>query len=321
MGREVAKMLSERGANLILVARNKEKLAEALDYARSHARHPSTQRFHFISADVTTEAENDRLLAEATAWNNGEVPEIVWTNAGQSTPGLWLDTPMGVMRQQMDLNYWSHAYLAHKTLKAWLYPETPYEPRERNGKPELPRHFIMTSSAIAFLNLAGYNPYGPAKTALKGLADGLRNEVLLYNGARRSAKKTAQAPAPFDVKIQLVFPGNMTTPGHEIEDKTKHPVTFILEESDPVQTDVEAATASIKGLENGNYMTATNWLCGLMRISSLGGAPRDSYLRDTFGQWLTSIVWLFVGPDLDGKVWGWGKKEGMPEMKTQEKLV
>lgn len=318
MGRELAKLLSQRGAHLILVARNTEKLQSALDYAKSFAKNPSTQRFHYIPADVSVESENERLLAEATAWNNGVAPEIVWANAGASKPQLFLEASIETIRQQMDLNYWAAAYLAHKTLKAWLYPDTPYEALPKGAKAEAPRHFIMTSSALAFVNLAGYSPYGPAKAALRNLADGLRSEILLYNAARRSNKKTNQVPAPFDINIQCIFPGTIKSPGLEQENKTKHAVTFLLEETDPAQTETEAAVASIKGLEAGNFMTPTNWLVELMRISTLGGSPRDNLIKDTLGQWVTSLVWLFVGPDLEGKVWGWGKKEGMPELKPEK---
>jgi 3-dehydrosphinganine reductase len=319
MGREIAKLLSQRGANVIIVARDPNKLQSALEYIKSFAKSPSTQRFHVISADVTSEAENERLLAEATAWNNGVVPEIVWANAGSSAPRLFIESSIDTMRKQMDLNYWAAAYLAHKTLKAWLYPKTPYQPQEKGAKAEAPRHFIVTSSSIAFVNVAGYAPYGPAKTALRGLCDALRSEILLYNGARRSSKTTNTAPAPFDINIQTIYPGSIKSPGLEQENMTKHPVTHALEDSDPVQTETEAATAAIRGLENGNYMTPTNWLGELMRISSLGGSPRDNLLKDTLGQWLTSLAWLFVGPDLESKVWSWGKKEGMPEFKPEVK--
>ncbi|KAF2463208.1 NAD(P)-binding protein [Lindgomyces ingoldianus] len=317
MGRELAKMLSERGANVIIVARDIKKLQDALEYAKSFAKHPGSQRFHIISADVTSEAENARILAEATAWNNGQVPEIVWANAGAATPGLFVETSLETMRKQMDINYWAAAYLAHKTLKAWLYPSTPYQTQDKSSKKksEAPRHFIITSSSVAFINIAGYAPYGPAKTALRGLADSLRSEILLYNGARRSNASTGQTPPPFDINIQAIYPGTITSPGLELENVTKPQITHILESTDPVQSEVQAAAAAMKGLENGNYMTPTNWLGELLRLSSLGGSPRDNIIKDTLGQWLTSIVWLFVGPDMEGKVWGLGKKEGMPVFK------
>lgn len=315
MGREVAKLLSARGANLILVARTVKNLESAVDYARSHAKNPSAQRFHYISADVSSESENERILAEATAWNNGTMPEIVWAIAGAATPGLFIETSTETMRKQMDLNYFSVAYLAHKTLKAWWYPDTPYSSHGKGTVSEGTRRFILTSSGVAFVGLAGYTPYSPGKAALRSLADGLRSEVLLYNGARRSNAASGQTPAPFDVNIHAIFPGTILSAGFENEQRTKHPVTRLLESSDPKQTEVEAATAAIRGLENGNYMVTTNWLIGLLRWGSLGSSQRNNIVIDTLMAWIVSIVWLVMVPDLNGKVWGWGKKEGMPKFR------
>lgn len=315
LGKEVAKLLSARGANLILVARTVKNLESTVEYARSHAKNPSTQRFHYISADVSSEAENDRLLAEAVSWNNGVMPEVVWAIAGASIPGLFVETSTDTMRKQMDLNYFSAAYLAHKTLKAWWYPDTPYSSQAKDAAPQGTRHFILTSSGVAFVGLAGYTPYSPAKSALRSLADGLRSEVLLYNGARRSKAATGQAPAPFDVNIHAVFPGSILSPGFANEEKTKHPVTRLLEASDPKQTEIEAAIAAVRGLENGNYMTTTNWMIDVLRWGNLGGSQRNNFVVDTVMAWIISFVWLIMIPDLNGKVWGWGKKEGMPKFR------
>ena len=310
MGKELAKLLSQRGASVILVARNVEKLQSATEYAKAAAKNPSTQRFHYISADCTSEADNARLFAEATAWNNGNAPEIVWANAGTSTPGLFVDQKMDTMKHQMAINYWAACFLAHQTLKAWLYPETPH----KAGAPSEPtRHFIVTSSVLGFCQLPGYGGYSPAKAALKSLIDGLRQEVLLYNGARRSSNNASgQAPAPFDVAINMVVPATILSPGEQTENLTKPDVTKMLEETDPKQTELEAATGALKGLEAGNTISGTSWLAELMRVSSMGSSKRESIVVDTVGQWVASVVWPFLGFDWDRKIFAWGKKEGMP---------
>jgi 3-dehydrosphinganine reductase len=171
----------------------------------------------------------------------------------------------------------------------------------------------MTSSALAFINLAGYCPYSPAKAALRSLADGLKSEVQLYNAARRSkTNPTGITPAPFDVDINIIFPGSILSPGFEIENKTKHPISVELEASDPQQTELEAATAAVKGLEGGNYMTPTNWIVSLMRLGALSGSQKNNIVVDTIGAWIVTLVWLIMIPDLNSKVWAWGKKNGMP---------
>jgi 3-dehydrosphinganine reductase len=313
MGREVARLLSARGANLVLVARTAKNLEAAVEHAKSHAKNPHAQRFTYISADVTSESENARILQEATAWNNGRMPEVVWCVAGSSTPGLFIETSSDTLRKQMELNYFATAYMAHKALKAWLYPDVPYDAQEKGAAPEQPRHFVMTSSSLAFVNIAGYSPYAPAKAALRSLADGLRSEIQIYNAARRAMNNlTGFAPAPFDVEINIIFPGSILSPGFENENKSKHPVSVELEEADPKQTELEAATAAVKGLESGHFMTPTNWLVHLMRWATLSGSRKNNIVLDVLGSWIATIVWLFVALDLDGKVWGWGKKNGMP---------
>jgi 3-dehydrosphinganine reductase len=158
-------------------------------------------------------------------------------------------------------------------------------------------------------------PYAPAKAAIRALADGLRSEVQIYNAARRSNVDTGVQPAPFDVSIHAVFPGTILSPGFDNEEKTKHAVTRELESSDPKQTELQAATAAVQGLENGNFMTPTNWLIKVLRFGALGSSERDNIVLDTLGAWLTTIVWLFMIPDLNGKIWSWGKKNGMPKFR------
>ena len=65
-------------------------------------------------------------------------------------------------------------------------------------------------------------------------------------------------------------------------------------------------------LFRSDYMVATNWLGQLMRVSAMQGSPRDNIVWDTMVGWVASLAWLFIGPDMEGMVWGWGKKNGMP---------
>ncbi|CAD0082940.1 unnamed protein product, partial [Aureobasidium vineae] len=191
-----------------------------------------------ISADCTSPEDNTRILAETTSWNNSQAPDIVWANAGSSSPGLFIDTSLETHRSQMDTNYWASFYLAHATLKLWLAPQ---QKKEHNKT----RHFIITSSSVAFVGVAGYSPYAPAKAALKSLADSLRMELNLYNGSMKSSLPSPAAAT----QIHLVCPGTILTPGYDAENATKHPVTKILESGDPKQTGDEVADAALKGLQ------------------------------------------------------------------------
>lgn len=166
----------------------------------------------------------------------------------------------------------------------------------------------MTSSSIAFVGLAGYSPYAPAKAAMRSLADSLRSELNLYNGARR---RDPTSGSPVDLKVHIVCPGTILSEGYEKENESKHPVTKILEEGDPKQTEDEVAAASVKALEKGHFLITTQFLGSAMRASSMGGSPRNNWFVDTLFSWIVAPVWLFVGPDMEGKVYNYGKKHGV----------
>lgn len=306
MGKAAARQLSAKGANIIIVARDVAKLEAALVEVKVHPPHPSilvqysdiqqaaasnpsSQNFHFISADLTTSEGNNKALAEATNWNNGRAPDVVWCIAGDSYPQFFLETPVDMLRWQMDINYWAAAYMSHATLKSWLSPSSPSKGTER--------HFIFTSSVIAFYALTGYGTYGPAKAAMRNLSDTLRQEVLLYGE---------------DVKIHCIFPGSILSPGLDKENISKPGVTALMEETDPMQTPDEVAAVAIRGLERGHYSITVNWLGDIMRGLSWHGAPKSRWLWDTLVSLVSIIVAFFVSMDLDSKVRTWGKKHGHP---------
>lgn len=245
------------------------------------------------------------MISEVTAWNNGSPPDVVWANAGMAHPALVLDTSPDLLKSQMDINYFAAAFLAQSTLKAWVKPASSKESPSKSK----PRHLIMTSSVACFVGLAGYVPYAPAKSAMRSLADTLRSEVNLYNGARR--KDPQNGPAA-DIKIHCVFPATITSPGYEEEEKTKHAVTKILEEGDPAQDEDQVAKAAVNGLEKGGYLVTTQFIGHAMRAGALGGSPRNNWLVDTVFSWIVALAWLFIGPDMEGKVFKYGKQHGLP---------
>ncbi|RAL62334.1 hypothetical protein DID88_004900 [Monilinia fructigena] len=82
MGKAVAIELAKKGASVIIVARNVGKLERALGEVEAAALSLSNQFFHYISADVSIPTEAARILQEATAFNSGTPPDIVWCIAG-----------------------------------------------------------------------------------------------------------------------------------------------------------------------------------------------------------------------------------------------
>ncbi|KAF2973399.1 hypothetical protein GQX73_g147 [Xylaria multiplex] len=289
MGRSAARQLAGKGANVILVSRSAKKLEEAMAEVKAAARNPHTQRFHYITADVSKPDYAGSLLTEAISWNDGKPLDVVWCCAGKSTPGFWTEAPLSVSREHMDLNFWGSAQMAHAVLRLWCAPDAPVVPE--------PKHLIFTSSVLALFPVIGYGPYTPTKAALRGLADTLVQELEIY---------------PQKVKVHVVYPGSISSPGFEIENKTKPEITTILEESDPVQTPDVVAAAAIHGLEKGHYSITVAFLGHVFRWGSLGGSPRNNWLVDTFMSWIIAIVWIFALPDIFNKIRKYSQKNGHP---------
>ncbi|KAI0997490.1 hypothetical protein K3495_g10698 [Podosphaera aphanis] len=294
MGLSVAKKLAQKGANIIIVARNIDKLEKALEQIKAAAADAS-QWFQMISADVSKSGQSSRIVAEASVFNNGELPDIVWCIAGSAYAGYFIDIPLSVMRQQMDVNYWSCVDMAHAILQGWLAPE-------KHGKGQI-RHLIFTSSAVAFFPIAGYAPYAPTKAAIKSLSDTLVQEVVLYGD---------------EVKIHTIFPGTIQSPGYEKENITKPEITRILEATDPVQSPEVAAAKAIHGLENGEYLVTIGFLGDAMRGCAWGGSTRNNWVIDTALTWITSLVWPFLIFDFDRQTKGYRRKNGPPSMHSKD---
>ncbi|KAL3964765.1 hypothetical protein ACCO45_001769 [Purpureocillium lilacinum] len=297
MGLSVAQKLAARGANLILVSRSAAKLEAALQSVTmltgtlppGRGQEPRDATFPLHPRRRIRPSYAGPLLAQAREWNNGRSPDVVWCIAGFSIPELFVDMDMASLRKQMDVNFYGTAEMSHAVFREWLAPDAPIEKE--------PRHLVMTTSVVAFYSIPGYAPYAPSKWAIRGLADTLSQEAMLY---------------PQNVKVHAVFPGSILSPGYDRENISKPGITKVLEETDPKQTPDEVAEMAIRGLERGDYYITVNWLGSLMKWGTLGGAFRNNWIVDTLGAWLAPIAWIFAQTDMHGKIRGYGKKHGHP---------
>ncbi|KAI1103379.1 NAD(P)-binding protein [Jackrogersella minutella] len=324
LGLGAARQLAEKGANVIIVARDVEKLQEGITHISQGARSPEIQRFHYIAADVTTAPECARVVAEAAAWNYGSPPDIVWCCAGSAYPSLFVDTPTSQFQTMMDSNYFSCVYMAHAALNAWLKPSPPFgsglgaeagsedlgKIADRKEKSELrPRHLVLTGSFVSFYSFAGFTPYSPSKAAVRALADSLSQEMNLY------------ASTHHPVRVHAVFPATMPTQGLELENAVKTDLTKALEEGDQILPPEECARRAIAGLERGEELVPTSTIIRLVMTSVMGGSARGGFWRglvNTVLGWVTLVVMVFVRWEMDTKVARWGRENGPSGMLKKE---
>jgi 3-dehydrosphinganine reductase len=293
MGRSAAMQLAAKGAHIILVSRNVGRLEEALAAVKASASSPATQRFTYISADVSEPDYAATVIAEAMAWNGGRSPDIVWCVAGMSTPLLWTDDgAMAAARRNMDVNYFGSADMSRAILREWLRPENAAGPATE------PKHIVFTASVLALFAIVGYGPYTPSKWALRGLADTLAMELNLYPDN--------------PVRVHVVYPATIVSPGLERENETKPGITVELEKDEPPETPETVARRAIQGLERGEYFVAVSFLGNLMRCGVMGGSPRNNWVFDTLLGWLVPVFYFFVLRIMNGQVRGWAKTHGHP---------
>lgn len=309
MGLEAGRQLAEKGANVIIVARDEDRLQKGVEYMRQGSI-SATQRFHYISADLTSYDEAVRIVREATAWNAGSSPDVAWCCAGASHPTLFIDTDVSKFRSQMDSNYFSAVYTSHAILNAWLRPQqSGSDETKPAGQKQPARHLILTGSFLSFYPIAGYAPYNPSRAAVRSLADELSQEMHLYASAH------PDRPA---VKVHTVFPATILTESYEAENKIKSDLTKLLEGSNAGQTPQEVARGSIRGLESGHELITTDWQTRLVMCSTLGASGRGGFWKGLL-DWVVGSVMLlamvFVRGDMDRQVRNWGKQYGDSGMK------
>jgi 3-dehydrosphinganine reductase len=237
------------------------------------------------------------LLAEAVAWNNGKPIDIVWCVAGSSTPDYWVEAPLSLTRSQMDINFWGTAEMAHAILRQWCAPDFAVVPE--------PKHLIFTSSVLALYPVVGYGPYNPAKGAMRALADTLVQELELY---------------PQKIKLHVIYPSSIDSPGFVRENMTKPGVTLKVEEGDPVQPPDEVADLAIKGMEKGEYFITVSTLGQIFRWTAYAGSPRNNRFVDTIMACLMPIVWLFAIPYVYGIIRNYAKQHGHPVNHPKKKI-
>ncbi|KAG0057181.1 3-dehydrosphinganine reductase [Gryganskiella cystojenkinii] len=262
LGRAIAIDLAKQGAHVTIVARKEGPLKETVELMKQAAaarKDPIDQKFHYISADVTDKEQAVRALDAASTHFGGQVPEIIMTCAGISIPKLFIENAVEDFEVQMKLNYFGTLYTIHEASKRMVQTGV-------KGK------IVMVSSTMGLIGFAGYASYAPTKFALRGLAESLRNEFLLYG-----------------ISTHIYYAGTMFTPGYETENLTKPLVTREIEGSSGLTPD-EAAKGLMSGLKKGWFAITTDFDTNFLRVASKGVTPSTNVGLD----YLLSIVAPFA---------------------------
>jgi short-subunit dehydrogenase len=172
IGLTTARMAAERGARVVLAARNEESLREITSQLG-----PNTT---YVACDVANENDLNRV-AEHARTHFGSIDTWV-NNAGVSIYGKLLETPIQDQRQLFETNYWGTVLGSRVACK--------YLGREGGA-------LINIGSTVSDRAIPIQGAYSASKHAVKGFTDALRMEL-------------EEEGAP--ISVTLIKPGSIATP-------------------------------------------------------------------------------------------------------------
>jgi len=219
IGLSAAEILAQRGSNVIIFARGRERLEAALEKISAERRNAG-QRFAFRQVDISDHEEVERVMAEAV--EEFGPPDILINSAGRALPDYFEN----ISYEQLDESMKLHLYGNWSTIKALL----PHLKRRRG-------YIVNVCSVVGFVGPFGYTDYAASKFALMGLTEALKSEL-----------------KPCGVGVSILCPPDTDTPGFELENRNKPPETVAVSEGGGLLKPERVAQALVSGMEKGKYV-------------------------------------------------------------------
>ncbi len=219
------------------------------------------------------------------------LPSTLFCVAGGAADGMgfFADITTDQIHSSFQTNYFSSAYITHAVLRRWL---------QQPPDPAIVRHIAFTASTAAFVALPGYVAYTPTKTALRALADILRQEVLMY--------KKQQT-----IQVHCSYPHTILTDSFIEEQKKKPELCKVLEGSDDSQngmTPEAVARGIIAGVDRGDHCITLDFETHLLLNNMRGPSVPNTFIWDWLLGFIASLVWPFFRRSWDRKTVQYGSK-------------
>ncbi|CAJ1035846.1 putative KR domain/short chain dehydrogenase/Enoyl-(Acyl carrier protein) reductase [Leishmania utingensis] len=194
IGLATAKSLARKQVPfLVLAARRECVLREAVQQVEKVVEEcHSCTRVSYVTMDVADEVSVATGLAHAKAQCDGRPVNLLICNAGFAHPARFVDSTMAHARQMMEVNYFGSLAVLWKVLPEML--------EMKRGR------VVLTSSMAARAPIAGYTLYSATKAGLRAFAHSLDMETSCLG-----------------VRVQVVSPPDVETPGYAHENEVKSP--------------------------------------------------------------------------------------------------
>ncbi|EWG51595.1 hypothetical protein FVEG_10520 [Fusarium verticillioides 7600] len=241
-------------------------------------RRSEEQTVHTIAVDLGDHAALRSAMSEHNA-----TPDMLICSVGGTTPeqiGFLVDLAPEALAACFSSNYHASLFITQWCVQRWI----------QHPDPRRTRRLVYIASGAAFVALPGYAAYTPPKTAVRALADTLRQELLLYGDESM-------------YRVHIAFPGAFITESFMQEQATKPQLLKNMEGSNyqgkeellkNVQSAEEIASKIFKGIMKGRYIITTDLTTDLTLNNMRGPSPRDSALYDVFMSFVGFCAFPFV---------------------------
>jgi len=162
IGAVLASMLTKEGANLVLLARRKERLQEIAEQISKQ--YGNDRKIVLIDGDVTDPDVRQRAIQSAVEQLGGL--DILINNAGVGAMARIEDTTQETLRRVFEVNFFSLFELTQLAL-----------PHLKQGTEPM---VVNLSSIVGLRGVPHYGVYGSAKFAVTGLSESIRAEFSKY---------------------------------------------------------------------------------------------------------------------------------------------
>jgi 3-dehydrosphinganine reductase len=249
IGKAAAILLTSWGAHVCIGARDPAKLAKALEEIRAQAK-SSDQKILSVSIDVSDRKQTFTTAESIVQQLDGI--DILINSAGITFPGYISELPDAVWDSMMNVDYFGTVNM----VRAFL----PHFKRQKHG------HIANVSSVVGYMGVFGYAAYAPAKFAVVGFSECLRQELIPYN-----------------IGVSVIYPPDTDTPQWHEENKIKPQETRVLSGNIKVMAPEKVANCLLKGISRGAFSIVP------------GAMNKFTYFMNRH---LSGIVWMIVSGDL-----------------------
>ncbi|RJP19186.1 MAG: SDR family NAD(P)-dependent oxidoreductase [Candidatus Abyssobacteria bacterium SURF_5] len=224
IGKCLAKLLAQRGANIFIIARRDDVLTAACSEISANVSEKS-QKVGCCVADVSDRSAVAQAIARAQAECG---PAAMLVNcAGYVNPGYVEHLSVDSMEKEMRINYFGTIYTVKEVLDGMI--------QRRCG-------WILNVSSLGGLKgIFGYTGYSGSKFAVVGFSEALRSEL-----------------RPYGISVAVLCPPDVDTPMFENENKNKPLETLRVSEGTKLMKPEDVAAAALKGLEQQHFLIIPN---------------------------------------------------------------